>query len=269
MNSYTLQDVERLIGLSRGVVQGFIDAGFVAPARGPRNELFFSFQDLIVLRTAQGLTAVKIPTRKVKQSLARLRAELPQTLPLSGVHISALGTRIVVRQGASQWQADSGQYLLDFDVASSHGEVAFLKTSATASERAEHWFDRGRELEASEPNAAERAYREAIARDPQFLAAYVNLGCLLQARGLADDAERIYRDAIAQMPDEPLLFFNIGIALEDLGRPAEAIGAYERVIDLDPEFADAHYNLSKMYEVRGHEQEAFRHLSNYRRLQGN
>ena len=34
-----------------------VEAGFVTPGRGPRNSLRFSFQDLIVLRTAQALAA--------------------------------------------------------------------------------------------------------------------------------------------------------------------------------------------------------------------
>ncbi len=266
MSNYTTRDVERLLGLSRAVVQGFVDAGFVSPARGERSELRFSFQDLILLKTAQGLAAVKIPPRRIKQSLVRLRAELPQSLPLSGIRISALGTRVVVQQGSSQWQADSGQYLLDFDVSPSEGEVAFLQKDEPAGDSAEHWFQRAGELEPSEPAAAEKAYRNAIDRDRRYLAAYVNLGCLLQASGKPVVAEGLYREAIEQVPDEPLLHFNLGIALEDLNRPDDAVRAYERAIALDVEFADAHYNLAKIYEARGRTQEAIRHLASYRRL---
>lgn len=266
MSDYTTRDVERLLGLSRAVVQGFVDAGFVAPTRGERSELRFSFQDLILLKTAQGLAAVKIPARRIKQSLARLRTELPQSLPLSGIRISALGTRVVVQQGSSQWQADSGQYLLDFDVSPSEGEVAFLEKAEAPSDSAEHWFRRGGELEASEPEAAEKAYRNAIDRDRRFLAAYVNLGCLLQARGKPAAAEALYREAIEHVPDEPLLHFNLGIALEDLNRPDDAVRAYGQAIALDAEFADAHYNLAEIHDARGRPQEAIRHLARYRRL---
>ncbi len=266
MSSYTTRDVERLLGLSRAIVQGFVDAGFVSPARGEHNELLFSFQDLILLKTAQGLAAVKIPTRRIRQSLARLHAELPQSLPLSGIRISALGTRVVVQQGSSQWQADSGQYLLDFDVSPSEGEVAFLQKDEPASDSAEQWFRRAGELEASDPEAAEKAYRNAIDRDRRFLAAYVNLGCLLQARGQPELAETNYRAAIEQVPDEPLLHFNLGIALEDLNRPDDAVRAYGHAIALDVEFADAHYNVAKIHDARGRPQEAIRHLAHYRRL---
>jgi len=267
MSSYSMRDVERLLGLSRAVVQGFVDAGFVAPARGQRNELRFSFQDLILLRAAQGLAAVKIPTRKIKQSLARLRSDLPEALPLSGIRISALGTRVVVRQGDSQWQVDSGQYLLDFDVAPSDGDLIFLKKEEPPGDSAEYWFQRGTELELSDARAAEAAYQKAIDRDPRYLAAYLNLGCSIQARGQPADAERLYRAAIKHAPDEPLLFFNLGIALEDMRRPGEAVRAYEQAIALEPDFADAHFNLAKVHESQGQKQDAIRHLASYRRLQ--
>jgi tetratricopeptide (TPR) repeat protein len=267
MSNYTIRDVERLLGLSRALVQGFVDAGFVAPARGQRNEALFTFQDLILLRAAQGLAAVKIPARKIKQSLARLRSDLPAALPLSGIRISALGTRVVVRQGHSQWQADSGQYLLDFDVAPSGGDLIFLKKEEPPGDSAEYWFKRGSELEASDARAAEDAYQKAIDRDPRHLAAYLNLGCAIQARGQPAVAERLYREAIEHAPAEPLLHFNLGIALEDMSRPDDAVRAYEQAILLDPDFADAHFNLAKLQEARGQKQEAIRHLASYRRLQ--
>lgn len=267
MGEYTLRDIERLLGLSRAVVQGFVDAGFVSPTRGKRNALRFSFQDLILLRTAQGLASAKVPPRKIKRSISALRDELPANLPLSGIRISALGTRVVVRQGQSQWQADSGQYLLDFEVAPTAGELAFLKQAEPATESAAHWFQRGCALEATDPVAAGAAYERATAIDPRYLGAYVNLGCTTQAQGKPAEAERIYRAAIEHIPAEPLLHFNLGIALEDLSRPDEACAAYTRALELDPEFADAHYNLARLLDAGGHKQQALRHFADYRRLQ--
>lgn len=266
MSSYTFRDVERLLGLSRPVVQGFVDAGFVAPARGERNEMRFSFQDLILLKAAQGLATVKVSPRRIKQALTRLRAELPESVPLSGVRISAVGARVVVQQGASQWQADSGQYLLDLEAAASTEVETLPQPVAPGDDSAEHWFMRAGELEAVDPDGAELAYRKAIERRRDFLAAYVNLGCMLQAGGKPGPAERTYRAAIEVLPGEPLLHFNLGTVLEDLRRNAEAAQAYEAAIALDPAFADAHYNLARLHETQGHAQEAIRHLASYRRL---
>jgi hypothetical protein len=49
---YSLSEVSKLLGLSRSIVTGLIDAGFVSPARGRRKEYRFTFQDLVMLRAA-------------------------------------------------------------------------------------------------------------------------------------------------------------------------------------------------------------------------
>ena len=115
-----------MLGLSRTIVAGLIAEGFVAPTRGPRNEWRFTFQDLMLLRTAHALQASKIPPRKILRSLARLKATLPRELPLTGLRITAIGADVAVRDRNGQWQADSGQLLMDFDVAPLAGSVAFL-----------------------------------------------------------------------------------------------------------------------------------------------
>ena len=59
MHQYGVHDVERLLRLPRSTIRSLVNAGFVSPARGPRKSYLFSFQDLIVLRTAQALAAAK------------------------------------------------------------------------------------------------------------------------------------------------------------------------------------------------------------------
>lgn len=267
MNSLTVREVEKLLGISRSVIDNLIDAGFVAPTRGKRREYLFSFQDLIVLRAAQGLSSAKIAPRKIARSLKRLRDELPNELPLSGLRITAVGNDVVVKKDASQWRADSGQYLLDFEVAPGAGLVSVMnRLSIAAPESAQQCFDQGCELEASDRDRAVQAYERAIALDPGFAAAHVNLGCLLHALGRIEQAERVYRDALTHCPDHALLHFNLGVALEDGRRPEEAAIAYESVLRLDAGFADAHYNLARLKELGGQRQDALRHYSEYRRL---
>jgi tetratricopeptide (TPR) repeat protein len=56
------------------------------------------------------------------------------------------------------------------------------------------------------------------------------------------------------------------VVLEDRSRPDEALGCYERAVEADGELADAHWNLSLLYERAGRGQDALRHLTIYRRL---
>src|SRR5438034_1145126 len=72
MHQYSARDVERLVHLPRSRIRSFVEAGFVSPARGPRNAWLFSFQDLIVLRTAQALAAAKVPHKRIARSVKEL-----------------------------------------------------------------------------------------------------------------------------------------------------------------------------------------------------
>jgi tetratricopeptide (TPR) repeat protein len=54
--------------------------------------------------------------------------------------------------------------------------------------------------------------------------------------------------------------------LEDASRDEEAIEAYQQALAEDPDFADAHFNLARLYEATGKPQHAIRHLGVYRRL---
>lgn len=266
-DGYTLQDVGRLLGLPRSIVRALIDAGFVAPLRGRRREYRFSFQDLVVLRTAQGLVQAKLPTTRILRSLRRLRTQLPPQMPMSGLRVEAVGDAIVVREGSAQWQPDDGQYLLRFHVESPGGRLAFLEPLSSApAPSGDELFERAVELEESNPPVACGLYREAIAADPKHAAAYINLGRLLHARGQWSEAEAAYRDGLTHGGPDATLYFNLGLVLEDLHRPVDAADMYRAAVREDPSLADAHYQLALLCEAAGLKQEAFRHLSAFRKL---
>ena len=267
--TYTLRRVQAMLGLSRTVIDGLIAEGFVAPTRGRRNEFRFTFQDLMLLRTAHALQASKIPPRRILRSLARLKATLPQELPLTGLRITAIGADVAVRDRDGHWQADTGQLLMDFDVApAGGGQVAFMeRDAAPAADAAASWFARGAALEISDAAGAEAAYRQALALEPDHAAAYLNLGAMWSEGGRYADVVALSDVALAQGVDSALIHFNRGVALDHLERLAEAMASYERSLALDPSLADAHYNLGRLREQLGDARGAVRHFSAYRRLQ--
>jgi tetratricopeptide (TPR) repeat protein len=267
VHGYSLRDVERLLGLSRSIVSGLIEAGFVAPTRGPRREYRFTFQDLVVLRAAQGLSAAKIPPARILRSLRRLRAKLPEAVPLAGLRIAAVGDAVVVNEGPAQWQPDDGQYVLQFHVGAPGGELSFLE-QAPADAGDDDAFERGLALETTDPDAACEAYRRALEAEPAHRDAYVNLGRLLHERGRLDAAENVYRDGLRHCGADAMLCFNLAVLQEDRDRPREAIASYRAAIAAMPDFADAHFNLARLCERQGLAQEAVRHLSAFRKLKG-
>lgn len=279
-----MREVERLLQLPRSTLQGLVRLGFVRPTRGPRRQYLFSFQDLIILRAARALLQANIPRQRIRRSLGQLRKRLPETVPLSGLAICAVGDRVVVREGASRWQADDGQYLLGFEVSVQNGIPRMIEhRQAAPSGRtrqaspaiggaagppldAEGWFSEAVRLESIDPTAALAAYARSAAADPASAAAWINWGRLLHERGEPRAAEKLYRRALEHCAADSLLLFNLGVALEDLGEKEAAFEAYHAAISEDPNLADCHYNLARMYESAGKTQHAIRHLGQYRRL---
>ena len=269
---HTLRSIQEMLGLGRKVILNLVAAGFVVPVRGAHNEYRFSFQDVVLLRTAYQLRQAKIAPRKLLRSLRLLRSRLPQELPMSGLRIRAVGTDVAVKDGDAQWEAQSGQMLLDLEVMGVGGNaVAFLQHPAAASTptsvTAAEWYDRALSLEAPDPRAAEAAYRRALDLRPGFADAFANLGALMCEQQRWGEATALLDEGIGLCPDVALLHFNRGIALEELERNDEALASYLSCLRLEPGFADAHYNAARLLELKGQRQGALRHYSAYHRLQ--
>src|SRR2546422_780531 len=94
MSGYGAREVAKMLGLSLGQVRAYVRAGFLEPTRGPRGELRFSFQDLVLLRTAQGLVSARIAPRRVRSALRKLKERLPEGRPLRCADIPAGGDPI-------------------------------------------------------------------------------------------------------------------------------------------------------------------------------
>jgi tetratricopeptide (TPR) repeat protein len=268
--TFSLRSAQEKLGLSRTVLARLIADGFITPAKGPRNAHRFTFQDLTLLRTAYALQQSGIPPRKILQSLAKLKAELPQALPLTGLRITAVGADVAVRGRQGRLEATSGQLLMDFEVSASGASVSFLDRRASQPQPGidpTSLLRRGEHLEAAgDPVGAEQAYREALALAPDFADAYLNLGAMWCEAGRCDEAVTLYDTAVARCPGSPWVWFNRAIALEDQRRLDDAMVSYEKCLQLDRNLADAHFNLGRLREKLGDSRGALRHFNAYRRL---
>lgn len=263
-----------MLGLSPAQIRSYASKGFLQPERGARGELRFGFHDLVILRTAGELAAADVPQRKVRRVLERLRDQLPSGRSLAAVRIAADGDEVVVRDGSTVWNPDSGQSLFDFPVADVARRAApFVNRAAeVARDReeevdADDWYQLACELEMTDIEQAKEAYERVLALDPDHSDAHVNLGRLLHEQKAPAAAEKHYRAALDADPDHDTAAFNLGVALEDLGRLREAMVMYERALELDPDNTDAHFNLAGIYERRGDKATALRHLKACRAAQ--
>jgi tetratricopeptide (TPR) repeat protein len=276
MTGYSTSEVARILGLSPAQVRGYVRAGFLSPERDEDGNMRFSFPDLAFLRTARGLMASRVPPRRIKRALERLREQLPDDRPLNEIRIATEGSRIVVEDAAGRWQPESGQAVFDFDGAGAAGDARPVASpsfearpqgsGAPGEPGAEAWFEWGCELEPADAAQAREAYEKALELDPDHASAHVNLGRLLHEAGDPAAAEPHYARALEIRPDDATASYNLGVALEDLGKLPEALLAYQKAVRLEPENADAHFNAASLAQRLGRNAEAVRHLAAYRKL---
>lgn len=271
MWGYRTQDVARMLGLPEAEVRRFWRAGFVSPRRGPRNALRFSFQDLVLLRAAAGLVQARFPAARVRRALRRLRAQLPAGRPLASVAVAAEGGELVVRDGGARWQPETGQVLLDFEVADLARRASPLVNAAArcrgpAPLPAEGWYRWGLDLEAGAPAQAREAYRKALELEPGHGGAHLALGELHREVGELREAELHYRAALQDGRRRAEACCRLGELLEAQGLTDDALLAYARAVEADPRQAEAHRHLAALLERLGRSLDAHRHLEAYRRL---
>lgn len=272
-HGYTVSEAARLLDVPASRVYAYVRAAFLEPRRGPRGEYRFTFQDLVLLRTAKELSQQLSP-RRVKRALASLRRQLPVGRELAGLRILSDGERVLVRDGDSSWLPESGQTLFDFQVAElSQGVEPLVRQAAQAAESraealgAEDWYELACELETVDAAEAQEAYGRALALDPAHVDAHVNLGRLLHEAGDRRGAEAHYRAALRAEAEDATAAYNLGVLLQEGGRTLEAVQAYQQAIRADPQHADAHFNLAHLYDELGRKQSAVRHLQIYRSLE--
>lgn len=271
---YTSAEAARVLGVPPARVRSFVRAGFLTPRRGRGRRLVFSFQDLVVLRAARELVAQRLPARRVKRVLRRLRQQLPRGRSLAELRIRYEGGEVVARSDQQVWNPESGQLVLDFEVAELARVAAPLaprlvaRAGDPAALGADDWYELGFELEATAPEEAASSYQQALEAEPGHADAHLNLGRLLHEDGRAADAERHYRAALAARPADSTATYNLGVSLQDQGELEQALTLYRQAVAHDPDLADAYFNMAGIHEELGNIAVAIQNLKTYIRLKG-
>lgn len=261
--AYSPSDLRRILHVSDTELRTYLRAASL-PLSNTKQPESYSFQHLVILRTAIGLGKAGISTRKISKVLASLQRQLGTSRSMSSVKVYASGSGVIVWDGANRWQPDSGQFVLNFEAHAS-AEPARLKprgpTDKSRHESALMWWHRGVELQEHAQEAAQRAYEEALRLEPSLSEAHLNLGRLYHDEGKLAKAEASYRRAIHHRPEFAIAYFNLGVVLEDRGKESAAITAYQQALERDPHLKPAHCHLGELYERHGRAKDALRHYA--------
>ncbi len=102
----------------------------------------------------------------------------------------------------------------------------------------------------------EALWRHTVARNPDAVMAWLNLGDTLTHAGRYDEAMANYRHALTLRPADAPGWNDLGNLLVIVGRPAEAVPCFERSLALRPGSAEAHSNLGNALRDLGRGAEA-------------
>jgi protein O-GlcNAc transferase len=112
------------------------------------------------------------------------------------------------------------------------------------SEAAKVKFEEGKaQVKAQNLEQAIACFREAIALQPDYVAAYNQLGNGLQTLGKSDEAIAVYQKILEINPNVAAAYCNLGCIWQMQEKYELAISAYQQAIKLKPDFALAYCNL--------------------------
>ena len=112
MKGYSTQEVAVLLSMSpraiREIARGVIDI-----ERSARARYQFSFQDIVLLRTAKELIQAGVQQARINRTLLTLQRQLPQKA-LASLRITGDAGAVVIRDQDHVYNPESGQIHFDF-----------------------------------------------------------------------------------------------------------------------------------------------------------
>jgi Flp pilus assembly protein TadD len=103
---------------------------------------------------------------------------------------------------------------------------------------------------------AEPFYHRALALDPAFKEAWMNLGLVALTQGRQAEALSCQREALRLDPDDPDAQNNLGMVHYAMGQVAEAENCFRSALRLRPGHANATLNLGSTRQICNHVEEA-------------
>jgi tetratricopeptide (TPR) repeat protein len=267
-HSYSREAARRLLGISEKQMKTWEQQKLVQPAAE------YGFRELLALRTLIKLRASHVPPQTIRRAIQALTQKLRGVEdPLTELSLYADGKRVRVELEGRAMEAESGQLILNFTQVELNRLLEFRVKADPSLERnarleAEHWFQRGLDLEASGAPSKEivAAYLKAVELDPHSAGALVNLGTLYFNTRNFTLAERFYRQATEIDPNYALAHFDLANLFDERGDRKTALEHYLAALRVAPSYADAHYNIALLYQGDHQPMKAVSHWLAYLKL---
>jgi tetratricopeptide (TPR) repeat protein len=247
---YTIKEVGRILGVEPSRLRYWERLRLVRP-QARFGERFYSFGDLVALRTLQRLTDNQIPAWRVRRAVDLMEQQFgAQSVSLQELRFVEQGRDVlVVPPGTSRpFDPLRQQWALPFETPAEDSKVHTL-TGPTPEELFQHALDC--EADPNLLSQAVGAYQKVLELAPDWIDAHINLGVALYQLGRVEEAREEFTAAVQLDPLSGISRYNLGCVLEEQGRIDEAIDHLRRAARAMPGHADVHFNLALAYEKSG------------------
>ncbi|HEY1815941.1 MAG TPA: tetratricopeptide repeat protein [Kofleriaceae bacterium] len=282
---YSIRDVSRILAVQESRLRYWMQTGFVGPTVRKGGRFYYTFTDLVAVKSAKDLLAADVSLQTARKAVASLKKALPgDTHPASKLRVCCDGQTIVALADDIVFEPIGGQVVMAFSLATFGDHVAEVlamprvdpsapvavedsPTEANGGTTAyRHFVEACAAMDRGELQTAEHLFRQAVDLEPNMAAALTNLGNLVYRQAEHDEARRLYERALDHDPLQAEARYNLANLLADAGETELAIAELRRVCAACPEFADAHYNLGLMLASVGGAAQAKKHLERYLEL---
>ncbi|GEM_PF-417660 len=260
--SFSTRMAARILAISPQRIRYWVRRKLVKPAAVRGRHYQFTFEDLLMMRLAKELLPNRRRVEAVARCFARVGRMIDAERPVTAVKLYEEDGRILVRDGAVTFEADTGQMLFDYGVPAAGRTIR----QADSPVRLRRLLETAAELEESNSARAIQMYRDYLEHRPRDGEIHRRLSTMLERIGDPTGAARHLDTAAVLDPGNAELHFDLGVLHRKLQNLDRAAASFERALESEPTLIEAHLHLAQIYEQQGRKREAMRHLSAARRL---
>src|SRR5690242_20274005 len=116
---YSIRDVARILAVQESRLRYWMQTGFVGPTVRKGGRFYYTFCDLVAVRSAKDLLAADIPLQQVRKAVTALKKTLPEDAhPTSKLRVCSDGETIVALAEDRAFEPVSGQVVMAFTLPS-------------------------------------------------------------------------------------------------------------------------------------------------------
>lgn len=259
---YSAAQLSRLLKVPGDRLRHWVKAGLIHPVDIVHGISHFDYSQAAGARTLCQLSQAGVKPARIRQSLQQLSQWLGNVeQPLNQLAALENSGELLVRleDGLAE---PTGQRHFDFAEPTPQATVSIPEDTGTA----EEWFEKGCEREdAGHLTEAAEAYRHALLLGGLDRDSCFNLANVLHRLGQEEQAAERFYQVVEMDCRFAEAWNNLGVVLSELRRPKEALAAFRQALGLQPDHAEANYNLADFLEDTGCRDQAGPHWQAYLR----